>query len=292
MRQTFWLSSILIVCASSLTYGSELSHIDAEVSFSARYSDPRSVENAWAVVQAVARDRISLDSAVARQAGWPALRFEVRAGDNPLRCCEGTERTEVAHIRGAGGERISENSRSGTQFLATSIRLSPDYRSPEQNSGEWAVFLQLHGPDTLTAPPVFALRTNRERFYVMLNGGDLNRGARFTRIEFTDGELNRGRWVDFVFRIHFSDDTSGSIVVWRRNEGEAVFRAVASREGVPTLQFNQGRGIGVGEHYWKAGMYRSASPFTTVHWMGPLVRATTFESAEFAAFGTRSGILQ
>jgi len=291
MRKTFWCW-ILVAGVSSFALASDLRQVDAEVSFFSRYFDQQSIERLWAAVQAVARDRITPDPTVSRQAGWPALRIEVRSGDNPLRCCEGTERAEVAYMRASGGGRISENTWSGTQFIAMSVRLSPDYHSPEQNSGEWAVFLQLHGPDALTAPPVFALRTNRERFYVMLNGGDLTQGARFTRLEFTDGTLNRGRWIDFVFRIRFAADDSGSIVVLRRNEGESRFRAVAAREGVATLQFNQGRGIWVGDHYWKAGMYRSSSPFTTVHWMGAVVRATTFEKAEFAAFGTSSGISQ
>jgi hypothetical protein len=58
---------------------------------------------------------------------------------------------------------------------------------------------------------------------------------------------------------------------------------------VATLQYNSQINSTVGAHYWKQGLYRGGVNRTDVLWMGPTARATSFEAAEMAAFGTASG---
>jgi hypothetical protein len=195
-------------------------------------------------------------------------------------------------MRRRSGDIIFESIDSGTQYFALSYKLPADFRSAEREQGQWAVLFQLHGPDSLNAPPAFALRVTDEKYYIVMNGGDLSAGNRWRTIDFSDAGLNLGKWVDFVIMIRFSANSSGQVTVWRRNEGDREFREIANSGEIPTLQYNEAKGIAPGPHYWKQGLYRSAFDHINVFWMGPTARASTFSAAEQAAFGTASGFKQ
>ena len=244
----------------------------------------------WAHIQVMSLDRLSASGEKTHH-GKPAALVDVRPGDNPMSCCVGSERAEVLHMRSETGAILYESLDSGTQYYALSYKFPTDFQSsPPEMTGKWQIIFQLHGADALGAPPAFALDVAGDRFKIRTNGGDLVNGTRFVRQDFFDGSLNRGYWTDLVIRIKFATDNTGSVTVWRRNETETRFRQVVDMGNIPTLQYNSGRNIQPGRHYWKQGMYRAAVPVRNTFWMGPTVRASSFASAERAAFNTKSGM--
>jgi hypothetical protein len=75
----------------------------------------------------------------------------------------------------------------------------------------------------------------------------------------------------------WSYDNNGRLAIYRRDEGEKDFTKVQYRFGAPKNE---------GQHYWKTGFYRSTTEgFTSVIWLGPLVRGTSFEDVAKIAFG-------
>ncbi len=85
----------------------------------------------------------------------------------------------------------------------------------------------------------------------------------------------------------FASTPTGHITVWRRDQGQTAFAQVLDVPNVATLQYQSGQAVG--DHYWKQGLYRGGVNRTDVLWIGPTVRATTFQAAEMAAFGTANG---
>jgi hypothetical protein len=126
-----------------------------------------------------------------------------------------------------------------------------------------------------------------DQFYIMLHSGDLDSPANSLQWEFypfSNGNLSPGHWIDFVVRIKFASDFTGSVHVWRRDEGQADFTLVLSVDNVPTLQYRSSHG-GVGDHYWKHGFYRSEQDtITHVLWLDGLTRGNTFDGVVQAAF--------
>lgn len=245
----------------------------------------------WARVHVVNADRLRVDPNIRTPHGKPATRIEVRPGDDPVQSkfSSGQERAEWFHMLGPRGERIDEDASSGVKYFAVSYKLPKEFRSAETGRGKWSVVFQLHGPDVLRASPAFALYAGGAGYFVRLNSGDLRGRSNRRTILFSDGDLNLGSWTDFVIRIGFATDNSGSIAVWRRNESEASFRKVADVEGIPTLMFDSTKEKVPTAHYWRQGLYRSAFDLVNVLWIGPTSRANSFEEAEMLAFGTRSG---
>jgi hypothetical protein len=157
--------------------------------------------------------------------------------------------------------------------------------------------MQLHSPNQFDSPPSLALEADT-RFHVNLLGGDLiaNGNRRnSTPLVFTNGDLRVGHWVEFMFDVTWAYDTTGSLTVYRRDEGDATFTVVLSRVGQPTLQFDsqfpnsQNTDPTLGPtylHYWKTGYYRNISPgVTSLLWLGPVVRGTSLQQVAAAAFG-------
>lgn len=249
--------------------------------------DPR--QGNWARIQVVSPDRFSPDRNERTPHGKVAARVEVRPGDNPLTCCVSTERSEVLIMRSSSGQNLSETGNSGIQHFAISYKLPYDFKSADTGRGKWSILFQLHGGEKLSAPPAIALHASASQYFIRTNGGDLSNGNNFRTIRLTDPSLNLGRWTDLVMMIKFASDSTGQITVWRRNEGEISFRKVADAVNIPTLQFKTAANLPPGHHYWKQGLYRSAAEITNVIWIGPTARATSFEAAELAAFGTSSG---
>lgn len=215
-------------------------------------------------------------------------RFVVRPGDK-VGGWSG-ERAEVSHMQDASGRPAAVNAASGREFYGLSVKVPANWQPPERNARNqvWGLFFQLHGPDDLHASPSVGLDAGAD-FHLTLHGGALinNRrgGIEYPRhYRFTDGSLNRGRWVQFLMEIKWSADDDGWVLVWRRDQGARDFVKVAEVRDVATLQYGTDQPIK--DHYWKAGFYRSEGRLLTHElWLGPVVRGTDRNEVAKAAFG-------
>ncbi len=237
----------------------------------------------WKNLQIVEADRFQQVTDMVRQ-GRYAVRVEVRPGDDPIQ--SSGERAEALVMTDSAGKPINEGEQSGTQFYAFSVRLEPDWQAPETDrSSAWAIVFQLHGPDQLKASPSVAVSVQNE-FNIAIYGGDLDAGARHRHYPLSKSSLAPGSWVDLVLKVKFAKDATGTVEVWRRDEGESEFSQVLSLADVPTLQYRSSLG-GVGPHYWKHGLYRSKQKsITNVLWLDGLTRGDSFDAVVRAAFGS------
>jgi lysophospholipase L1-like esterase len=254
------------------------------VTFSGDWEDGLTGEGNWLLTQIVASDRFQRVTEPVRQ-GQYAVRIEVRPGDDPID--SSGERAEVSIMTDRNGNAIHESESSGTQYYAFSVRLDPDWEIPESgDSGTWAIIFQLHGPNDLNTSPSFAVDIENQ-LEVSLHSGDLDsdeNSLQWQSYPLSDSSLNQGEWIDLVFKVKFATDFTGSVVVWRRNEGEHSFRQVLSLQNVPTLQYKSSEGP-VGDHYWKHGLYRNEqSTITNILWLDGLSRGDSFDAVVRAAF--------
>lgn len=220
--------------------------------------------------------------------GPTSARVEVRPGDDPLG--RPGERAEVA-VMPARGKKSYENASSATVYYALSYKIPSGWKNPASSTSGWSHVFQLRGPDDLGLSPAFTLNV-KDRFSATLHAGDIpvdSNPRSYYELAFTDGSLNLDKWTDFVIAIGFSPTMTGKVEIWRRNEGQSQFTRVAYASGIPTLQYNSGVSTLVGDHYWKQGLDRSDSAFTSVLWMGPVARGASFHAVERAAFGTNAG---
>jgi len=223
-------------------------------------------------------------------------RIEVRPGD----IVKGSERAEVAHMmrqEAVTGKTVSfpVTESDGHEFYGIAVKLPSDWRSPGKNHGTgavWGTFLQLHGPTILGAPPPIELDAEDDFQLGMCNGDVLEGGTRQVpkdgrTYSFTNGDLKPGQWVQFMLDVTWSYSDNGHIAIYRRDEGEKNFSKVLDLSNIATLQYKFGASKNEGQHYWKTGFYRSSTEgFTSVVWLGPLVRGTSFNDVAKAAFGT------
>jgi lysophospholipase L1-like esterase len=254
------------------------------ISFSGDWEAGLTGDGNWRLSQSIASDRFQRVTDPVRQ-GQYAARIEVRPGDDPIN--SSGERSEVAVMTDRNGQAINESESSGTQYYAFSVRLDPNWQMPETGeSGTWAIIFQLHGPNELGTSPSFSVRVD-EQLEISLHSGDLDSeesSIQWQSYPLSDGSLNRGEWIDLVFKIKFAKDFTGSVMVWRRNEDEHVFRQVLSLEDVPTLQYKSSEGSS-GDHYWKFGLYRNEqTTITHILWLDGLTRGDSFDAVVRAAF--------
>ena len=147
-----------------------------------------------------------------------------------------------------------------------------DWTPPNPNAGgyDWGIIWQLHSASG--SPPIaFSISDHFHFQNCASTSGDY---------DLSESGLNKGKWVDFVTRIKFAATATGTIEIWRRDEGESDFIKVLSLTNKATLD-NDGS-----QHYWKHGLYRSPSSHTNIFYLDNLVLADTFEEAVQAAFGT------
>ncbi|MES2962444.1 MAG: heparin lyase I family protein [Bdellovibrionota bacterium] len=253
------------------------------VTFSADWSVD-AMKGGWSTLQAVRGSSIAANSTTWH--GLTSARVEVRPGDDPL----GTtgERAEVAVMKNRGKPSF-ENAASGTVYFAVSYKLPTDWRA---NTSGWSIVFALQGPDSLAYSPALALNAD-DAYSLTIHAGDLRSNTApgsFHDLAFSDPNLNLGKWSDFIIGVVFSPTASGSVTVWRRNEGQASFVRVAEVTGIATLQYNGAVSAIVEDHYWKQGLFRSDASFTNVLWMGPTARGGSFKSVERTAFGTATGM--
>jgi hypothetical protein len=191
---------------------------------------------------------------------------------------------------------------NGHEVYGISIKLDPNWQPPLHDSTHgnwrWGAILQLHSPDAFGSPPPFALDVD-DQFHISTLGGDLigTNGQRrnATDVQFTNGDLRPGHWVQFLVDAIWAYDSRGSLTVYRRDEGETRFTPVVTLANQPTLQYdsqipdsqNMDPSRGPAHlHYWKTGYYRSVSPGVTSRlWLGPIVRGTSLQEVATAAFG-------
>ena len=255
-------------------------------------------QGGWADIQVVDPAKLQKDPNTPTWHNRGAARVQVDFGDDPLNLGEGTERAEVLAMQDSAGKQIPEGEGSGTQYYAISYKFPADWAGTEiaGDGTSWSIVFQLHGPDKLGYSPAFALNAAKttnaglQKYSVATNGGDRQTGCCGPSYDFSDGGLiSLGQWTDFIIMMSFASTPTGHITIWRRDEGQAGFAQVVDVGNVATLQYNSQIDSTVGAHYWKQGLYRGGVNRTDVLWMGPTVRATSFEAAEMAAFGTASG---
>ena len=255
-------------------------------------------QGGWADIQVVDPAKLQKDPNTPTWHNRGAARVQVDSGDDPLNLGEGTERAEVLAMQDSAGKQMHESEGSGTQYYAISYKFPADWAATDiaGDGTSWSIVFQLHGPDKLGYSPAFALNAAKttnaglQKYSVATNGGDRQTGCCGPSYDFSDGGLiSLGQWTDFIIMMSFASTPTGHITIWRRDEGQAGFAQVVDVGNVATLQYNSQIDSTVGAHYWKQGLYRGGVNRTDVLWMGPTVRATSFEAAEMAAFGTASG---
>jgi hypothetical protein len=212
--------------------------------------------------------------------GSKVFRAEIRPGDN---LGSSGERAEIYSMFGADGIHIVENEASGIQFHALRVYLPLDFTSPK----EWGIFTQLHGSDTYSAPPVFALGAMSD-FYVQMWSGELGdanymKPDKLHRTRYTLAPVIRGKWVDFVWKIKYAKTYTGTLDVWMRTDG--TFKNVLSIANIPTLQFAPGGPIL--DAYWKTGYYSSVENFTRIVYLDSHTRGDNYNEVIAAAFPVR-----
>jgi len=182
-------------------------------------------------------------------------------------------RSEIIKPIGENDDVLYENESSGTQYVAFSVRLEEQWQAPT-----WGIVLQLHGPASLGVHPSFHVELN-DHFSIYLHAGDLD-GTHIENTEYllSDGSIHPGAWTDFVLKIKFSKSYTGSVDVWRREEGEADFTSILSLADVPTLQYKSSLGPNAGDHYWQHGFYRQAEYFTNILWLDCFTRGSDFDA--------------
>ena len=254
-----------------------------DISFSCGWENAITGPGCWAGLQIMAADRFQRVTSPVRKGAYSA-RVEVRPGDDPIN--SGGERAEAVSMEDKNGNQINESESSGIQYYAMSIYLPSDWTPPlpDTHGLIWGLALQLHGPDVLDASPAFGLEV-RNRFSLDMEVGDVTRSSPYGFYEFSDGSLNLGHWTDFVIRIKYAKDATGSVDIWRRNEGATAFTNVLSVANTPTLQYSPNINGGViGNHYWKTGYYRDANSVTDVLYLDGITRGTSFDSVVAEAF--------
>lgn len=185
--------------------------------------------------------------------GRYAARFEVGPGDNPLRCSCGERAELVKHT----GERPGMTSVwAWSAYFPAEFAVRP---------GRRVVFTQWHDYGSGHPAPVVirVVSVNGEdRLGLGVQGGAV---ANPVVRAWTFGRLERGRWYDFVTRIRWASDGTGSVELMI--DGTWVIPPTST----PTLfQENGERGV-----YLKQGAYR-ATPWsqTTVAYIDGTRRGT------------------
>jgi hypothetical protein len=244
--------------------------------------------------QAWAPDRLRQVTFPVRR-GQGALRIEVRPGDDVGGW--GGERAELVNIPSSAVRE--ERSLGGVFYYGVSVYLPSGFQPVGTAPYTWNLIMQLH-------PPAGGPRTTfginlSDRFGFSWDTGDIN-GAmsvgreRLDRIDPNGGAFVYDQWVDFIIAVKIATNTNdGYFKIWRRSVGtEATFRKVMDVTNVPTLQYSSAdpsflygsRGF---PYHWKAGLYRSPTPFTQVLYMDSWTRGGSFAEVELQAFGTANG---
>ena len=208
----------------------------------------------WDALQARPGSATIVDDPV--REGRYAARFEVGPGDNPLRCSCGERAELVEHT----GERPGTTSVwAWSAYFPAEFAVRP---------GKRVVFTQWHDFGSgHPAPLVIRVVSTGgvERLGVGVLGGPL---ANPVGREWALAPLQRGRWYDFVARLRWAPDSTGSVELMI--DGTWVI----PKTNTPTLFVENGaKGV-----YLKQGVYR-AQPWsrTTVAYLDGMRRGETLD---------------
>lgn len=260
-----------------------------------------SVSNHWEWVQQKELGRITAVNDPTSPKHGVVARIEVRTGDMFWT----GERAEVSRMMRTDpttGKTVHRPvvESDGHEFYGLAIKLPPDWQSPTQKNGElpsWGIFLQLHGPASFHAPPSISLNVD-DAFHIEMCGGDVLEGGTRENAKpaqsypFTNGDLMRGHWVQFLMDVVWSYGNDGHLAIYRRDEGEKTFTKILELNNTPTLQYSYGTPKSEAPHHWKTGFYRSPTAgtplagMTNIIWLGPFVRGTSFDEVAQTAFGS------
>lgn len=315
-RTAYLIAAVILLAAqlesspavAAVTFLGDWSDLGSRFQFDGpqtRYLDGIRVEwvagygaNHWRMIQERAEDRMQVEHDPTSPKAGAVLRVEVRPGDTVGWT---GERAEVSNMLSPTGAQYPVTAESGHEVYGLAVKLDPNWQSPTpdpRSRWRWGLVMQLHAPDRSGGPPAIALAAE-EDFHLNVCAGDLEEGGHrkdARSLAFSRGDLQRGHWVQFLIEVTWAYDNTGSLTVYRRDEGESVFTEVLRQVGIPTLQFNSKfpgsdsiSPLADGTpflHYWKVGYYRSPSAgvFNRL-WLGPFVRGTSLQEVAVAAFG-------
>lgn len=231
-------------------------------------------------------NRIHYDATVLTNYSKPTARVECRQNDNVACTIGDCDRDEVAEMPNGSGGLIDE-----ANAIGTTVYYGFSYFIPADFIGRptyWELVCQLHGPSEFGTNPLFAYFLSGDTWAFSYKSGNI--AVNLNGAGVSMGAINYGHWTGFMMAVNYEKTATGSIQVWKREEGQSVFTKVVDVANVSTYQYNPAvSGGAILYHYWKQGLYRQSVSRTDVIWMGPFSRAATFLNAECGAFGTQNG---
>lgn len=218
-------------------------------------------------------DRMTIVQDIVRAGKPNSIRVELRSGEEPA---SNGERCEVCLPKDINGTLWYENVNvTGTKYYALSTYLPSDW-SPPTGADPWCILVQLHTPDAISgASPTIALEA-LSAYRIQTCWGDADVGLNYAYLTLSNNALQKGHWVDWVLRYTMAKDASGSIYVYRRDEGEAQFTQVLASLNRTTVVWKASQPTYI-DHYWKTGIYRSDFAGTNVVYLSGFTRGNTFK---------------
>lgn len=238
------------------------------------------VPNVWWGIERVAEDRFARQQTYVRHGSW-AIKVEVQPGDY----IDG-ERSEVTVPQDDDGVVIWTTENNGTEYIAFSTYFPSDYVTLDAD--HWLIFCQLHGAGAL--PPALDFEVyvedGTDHIYIRMSQGNQDTPSE-VYYPLSENGINKGYWIDWVLKIKYAITTTGSIDVYRRDEGDSSFTNVCSHDNIATLQYSTGEENPEDrEHYWKHGVYRAVTAGkTSIIYIDGFTIASTFDAAVNNAFG-------
>ena len=145
--------------------------------------------------------------------------------------------------------------------------------------------MQLHAEDTVNGPAfaLFAL----DKLFVQMHVGNMDVVQPWPYLQFTSkNDLAKGHWIDLVIGIKYAVGPTGSVNIWRRDDGEVSFTNVFSIQNTSTMAYKNSDPTKL-NHYWKTGYYRSIQTnITNILYLDGFYRASTFDDAVQACWIT------
>ena len=224
----------------------------------------------WPGEQIVAADRYQILTDPPGLQTYVA-RVEVRSGDDPIGA--GTERAEVLH-RGSTLTEID-----GTRhFITFSFWIPADWRAVATTTG-WCIICQLHAGAGGTQPIQNYQIRGTDDFRFVIRGGTGTVSVAGTILGlFAEKEI----WNHFIVENLYQKNTTGEFRIWHRRDNQTSFTLLKEQTGISTLYNTET----ASSAYWKMGLYRPNTSFTSVLYNDNFNVYTTFAEAEAYLLGT------
>lgn len=150
----------------------------------------------------------------------------------------------------------------------------------------WWIPLQLHGDAAFQTNPLMAIDLGSGSWNVNIRGGDYTKNGN-KGYPFINNSISYGKWTDIIIGINYQKTATGSITIYRRDEGQTKFTVAFVKTDIPTVQTNSAGYVGY--PFWKSGIYRYDIPTPDSVYEGPFSRGSTFSAVEKASFNTQNG---